>query len=222
VGGDPGIETVLLRVREAQDAELPAGFARGPTIVCGSTWPADEAQLLPALRAVLTAMPAARVVLAPHEPRLPRLAGLESALREWGVARLTTVEAGLPTPAAEPRVVLVDSVGRLAGLYRAGALAYVGGAFSTGVHNVAEPAAAGLPVLFGPRHGNSAVAGDLLAEGSAIAVESADALRTQLMGLLNDPQRCAKLGAQARALIEARAGAAQANFDALAALGPQL
>jgi 3-deoxy-D-manno-octulosonic-acid transferase len=221
-GGDPGIETVLLRVREAQDAPLPAGFARNPALVCGSTWPADEVHLLPALRAALTAVAAARVVLAPHEPTEPRLRELEAALRRFGVARLSAVEAGLPSGAPEPRVILVDGVGRLAGLYRMGKLAYVGGAFSTGVHNVAEPAAAGLPVLCGPRHGNSPVAADLLADGCAVAVANGDALGAALLGLLDDPERCARLGAQARALIVARAGAAQRNFDALAALVPQL
>lgn len=222
VGGDPGIETVLLRVREAQDATLPPEFAGGATIVCGSTWPADEAHLLPALRTVLTALPSARLVLAPHEPTEPRLRELTVALGPFGVARLSDMERGVPVGEPVPRVVLVDSVGRLAGLYRAGTLAYVGGAFSTGVHNVAEPAAAGLVALFGPRHGNSAVAADLLGQGCALSAESSEALSRQMLALLNDPERCAKLGAQARTLIEARAGAAQQNFDALAALVPLL
>ncbi len=221
VGGDPGIETVLLRVREAQDATLPPQFSHGASIVCGSTWPADEAHLLPALRTVLTAQPATRVVLAPHEPTEPRLRDLATALEPFGVARLSVVELGEPV-AAPVRVVLVDSVGRLAGLYRVGALAYVGGAFSTGVHNVAEPAAAGLPTLFGPRHGNSAVAGDLLRQGCAWSAGSADQVSSHLLALLKDREHCARLGAQARALVEARAGAAQQAFDALAGLVPLL
>jgi 3-deoxy-D-manno-octulosonic-acid transferase len=222
VGGDPGAETVLLRVREARAAPLPPGFAGQPVIVCGSTWPADESHLLPALQRVLAALPTARAVIAPHEPSAARLGALESALQAHGTVRLSTLEAAPRAVAGTDRVLLVDGVGRLAGLYRAGRVAYVGGAFSTGVHNVAEPAAAGLPVLFGPRHANSAAAADLLAEGCAFAVTGAPSIEAALLDLLRDAGRCATLGARARVRIEARAGAAQANYDALAALVPRL
>jgi 3-deoxy-D-manno-octulosonic-acid transferase len=66
---------------------------------------------------------------------------------------------------ASERVVLVDSVGVLAEIYRAGHLAYVGGSFTTGVHNTMEPAVAGMPVLFGPRIQNAEEAGVLVRQG---------------------------------------------------------
>ena len=109
-------------------------------------------------------------------------------------------------------MVLVDSVGRLASLYAAGHLAYVGGGFSTGVHNVAEPAAAGLPVLFGPRNGNSAVAQMLLSEGAAFAVEDAGSLGLTLLPLLADAGRTAELGARARARVTEMGGAAERAY----------
>jgi 3-deoxy-D-manno-octulosonic-acid transferase len=213
VGGDPGIETVLNRVREAQDAQLPPSFARHPVIVCGSTWPADGVHLFPALGAVWAIAPDTRIVIAPHEPSDAALHTLEDQFHAQGTVRLSAL-GNRPTD-TDAKVILVDTVGRLAGLYRAGTLAYVGGAFSTGVHNVAEPAAAGLPVCFGPRHGNSAVAQDLIASGAGFSVDSADALAAALLGLLNDRERCATVGARARQLVEARSGAAQAAFDGL-------
>lgn len=220
LGGDPGLETVLNRVREAQDVALPAGFAGQPVIVCGSTWPADEVHLLPALLAVLERLPAVCVVLAPHEPEETHLRGLEARLHAHGVVRLSHVAQGAIQGDSRPRVVLVDWIGVLAGLYRAGRVAYVGGGFSTGVHNLAEPAAAGLPVLFGPRHGNSPVAADLAATGAGIPVNHAADIEAVLSALLADPVRCDRLGTHGRALIEARAGAAQAIFDALKSLVP--
>jgi len=222
VGGDPGIETVLNRVREAQDAELPPVFARSPVIVCGSTWPADEAHLLPGLAALLTAKPDVCIVIAPHEPSPPRLADLEARLKEFGVARLSAIMLGADAAPMKPRVILVDSVGRLAGLYRVGRVAYVGGGFSTGVHNVAEPAAVGVPVMFGPRHANSAVATDLARQGAGMPVSNAADIEAALIGLLNDADRCARLGARGRSMIEDRAGAAQVTFDALKSLVPNL
>ncbi|MCH8882147.1 MAG: hypothetical protein IIA41_01460 [SAR324 cluster bacterium] len=223
-GGDPGIETALTRVREAVPAELPPDFtARAGTIlVVGSSWSADEAHLLPVLREALNRIGALRCIVAPHEPTEAHLTALETALGPWGTVRLSAgaQTGGEPRAGAPPRVVLVDSVGRLASLYSAGHLAYVGGGFSTGVHNVAEPAAAGLPVLFGPRNGNSAVAQELLAEGAAFAVEDAGSLGLTLLPLLADAARTAELGARAQALVTEMGGAAELAYRRIRAALP--
>ena len=218
VGGDPGIETVFQRLAEVPAAALPAALTRGegPVLVIGSSWPADERRWLPAVVAALAAHPALRVVVAPHEPTEPHLAALEAALAAFGPRRLSAAAE------AAARVWLVDSVGKLAALYQAGSLAYVGGGFSTGVHNVAEPAAAGLPVLFGPRHGKSAMAQALLAAGAATAVTDAAGLRAARADALADPERCAARGRTARDTVTAEAGAAARCFEALRAAIPAI
>ena len=227
-GGDPGIETALARVREAAPAELPPDFAAraGIILVVGSSWPADEAHLLPVLREALERIGALRCIVAPHEPTEAHLTTLETALGPWGTVRLSAGaqsvgESGGESSGGAPlRVVLVDSVGRLASLYSAGHLAYVGGGFSTGVHNVAEPAAAGLPILFGPRNGNSAVAQELLSEGAAFAVEDAGSLGLTLLPLLGDAARTAELGARAQALVTEMGGAAERAYGRIRAAVP--
>jgi 3-deoxy-D-manno-octulosonic-acid transferase len=202
VAGDPGIETVLARLNEAPPPARPAGWD-GPVWVAGSSWPADEQVYLPVLLEAMGEFPGLRAVLAPHEPADEHLAALERALERVGTLRLSAWEAregGKQQETGEPapRVLLVDSVGRLSSLYRLGSVSYVGGAFGTGVHNVAEPAACGMPVLFGPRHGNSAMAGLLLQAGAAHAVTDAASLRAALWPWLEDEQRRAELGGLAR------------------------
>jgi len=218
-------------VEEAPLPPYPSATADAPILVAGSTWPPDEALLREALRSVWPQIPALRLVIAPHEPTEAHLAGLERAWADAGPCRLSQWEqngaAGSsperPSPAAAPpRVLLVDRVGRLAGLYRLGTLAFVGGAFTSGVHNVAEPAAAGLPVLFGPRFQNSAAAKALLGAGLAQAVTDAKSLDAALLGLLKTPQRCVSLGRQARAQIESMASAAQTCWQALVGCVPAL
>lgn len=233
VGGDPGMETVLRRLDEAPPIEGPVAPPRaaaaatgdtvpgtGPVLVAGSTWPPDEALLREAWREVAPRIPGLRLVIAPHEPTAERLAALEAAWADVGTVRLSHWERDGGAPL--PPVLLVDPVGRLAGLYRLGTLAYVGGAFTTGVHNVAEPAAAGLPVLFGPRFHNSAPAQELLEAELAQAVTDAKGLAAALLALLKTPDRCARLGHRARARIESMAAAAQTSWDALAACVPAL
>jgi len=220
LGGDPGMETVLRRLDEAPLPAYPAGTAVAPVLIAGSTWPPDEALLLGAVRSVRGPFPGLRIILAPHEPTDERLTALESVWRDLGTVRLSQMEAARPD--AMPPVLLVDRIGRLAGLYRFGTLAYVGGAFTTGVHNVAEPAAAGLPVLFGPRYHNSAAAGLLLEAGLAFSVLDAAALASAVLDLLKTPDRCVTVGRQARTRIEQMASAAQTSWDAIAACVPAL
>jgi 3-deoxy-D-manno-octulosonic-acid transferase len=214
IAGDPGIETVLQRVREAPPLDLPPEFSsqHGPVLVGGSLWPADERHLLPVLREALANLPELRAILAPHEPDESHLAALEAALAEWHPVRLSRESTASN---ATCRVLLVDSIGKLASLYAAGTVAYVGGAFTTGVHNVAEPAAAGLPVLFGPRHANSAVAQALLEAGVAFAIEDAGELGLMLLPLLSEPEHTRALGEQARAVVERMGGAAERCFNVL-------
>src|SRR5690606_41020031 len=118
-----------------------------------------------------------QVVIAPHEPTPEHVRGLLARLRAdgWDAATLGEVEAAGRVD--EGGAVVVDRVGVLAQLYTAASVAYVGGGFhDKGLHSVLEPAAAAVPVSFGPRHGNAQAAGDLLAAGAAGMAPGAGAL----------------------------------------------
>jgi len=121
------------------------------TLVAGSTWPTDDARLLPAWarlsRRHSTARP--RLVIAPHEPTAAHLAPIE----RWAAAEGLRAERLGGPHAADADVVVVDRVGVLGDLYALADVAFVGGGFhAAGLHSVLEPAAFGAPVLFGPRH----------------------------------------------------------------------
>ncbi|MHB8079983.1 MAG: hypothetical protein ACYDIE_12105, partial [Candidatus Krumholzibacteriia bacterium] len=122
--------------------------------------------------------------------------------------RLSNLAPGAgPGAATTARCVLVDSVGVLAEIYRAGALAYVGGSFTTGVHNTLEPAVASLPVLFGPVIHNAVEAGILVAHGAGQVVRRPAVAVAAAAQLLADPARLAAAGAAARAVVLAQRGA---------------
>ena len=243
VAGDPGIETVLARLGEAPPPDAVRNWtgAETPVLVAGSTWPADEQALLPALATALAKHPRLRAVVAPHEPTEAALRALEGLLATGSAGhraggstgaggtadtvrlsqlRLSELEKGRGGSGA--RVLLVDSVGQLASLYALATVAYVGGGFTSGVHNVAEPAACGAPVLFGPRMRNSAIAGLLLEAGAAQIVDGAEALAAALLAWLEDDARRAELGAKARKLVQAQAGAAQRCFEVIVETVPGL
>jgi 3-deoxy-D-manno-octulosonic-acid transferase len=211
VMGDARFDQVWARAAAVDRTSLLlaplAGFA-GVTLVAGSTWPPDEEQLLPAVRSVIDAGHPLRLVLVPHEPTPAHLAAAEARLDALGLrhARLAAVLTG----AAVPDVVVVDRVGVLGDLYAAADLAYVGGGFGTaGLHSVLEPAAFGVPVLFGPRHANAREAAELIALGGAVVAADGAALRETLAALASDAADRARGGAIAREYVRAGLGAAE-------------
>ncbi|TBR24747.1 3-deoxy-D-manno-octulosonic acid transferase, partial [bacterium] len=130
---------------KARVAEL---FGKSPCWTAGSTRPGEEELVLEAHRAAAAQVPGLRLILAPRHPE--RSGDVAALLRRGGIPFARWSE---PLPfSSEPQVLLVDAMGALPGLYPAGLAAFVGGTLveGSGGHNVIEPAAAGVPVLFGP------------------------------------------------------------------------
>ncbi len=202
VTGDTRFDRVMERwqQRAASTFTLPAG---GSTLIAGSTWPPDEERLLPALERLLRDDARLRAVLVPHEPTPAHT----EPLRRWAAQT------------DDARVTVVDVVGVLAEAYRYADVVYVGGAFTTGVHSVIEPAIAGVPVVFGPRHDNSFEAIQLVERGAARAIRTADEAYAALGSWLGDESARKTAGAAARAYVDSQLGATE---KCMAALKPYL
>jgi 3-deoxy-D-manno-octulosonic-acid transferase len=218
--GDPRFDSAAARVAAVSPDDPLLRFGRGaPTLVAGSTWPADEAVLLAAFSAVCARRPDARLILAPHEPTADHLAAVERRASGAGLPMPTRLGAADgPAP-----LLLVDRVGVLAALYGAGTMAYVGGGFGgAGLHSVLEPAAWALPVAFGPRWRQSRDAELLLQARGAAALESRSTAvaGAELAGLwegwiADDTERAAQ-GRRAGEVVKAGLGAARRSAEWLA------
>jgi 3-deoxy-D-manno-octulosonic-acid transferase len=211
VTGDTRYDQVWRRAQLATEtAPWLSRFRETPriTLVAGSTWPADEAVLLPAWRELVSRWPGAfRLIIAPHEPTNAHLAPIES-WASFSALRCARLDAANDTDAD---VVLVDRVGVLGDLYAVADVAYVGGGFhAAGLHSVIEPAAFGVPVLFGPQHLASRDAALLLQDGGAQTVDDVAQLASVLTAWIDpaDPTRRRAAGAKARARVEGGVGAA--------------
>ncbi len=211
VTGDTRYDQVWARAGAVtQSAPWLARFRDAPrvTLVAGSTWPADEAILLPAWRELTARFPAAlRLIIAPHEPTAAHLAPIESWAAQQKL-RCTRLDAAGDTTAD---VVLVDRVGVLGDLYGVADVAFVGGGFhSAGLHSVLEPAAFGAPVIFGPQFRNSRDADLLLADSAARSVSSTAELLDVLTAWLSPTDSSARdtAGQRAHARVQHGLGAA--------------
>ena len=211
--GDTRFDQVCRRI-DASTMKLPRCIAASGRswIVAGSTWPRDEELVIPGFAELGRAHPDTGLIIAPHEPTPKRLDEIRGALDRAGLPFRLLSSLRDESPLAE-RVVVADGVGYLAELYRAGAIAYVGGSFTTGVHNVMEPAVLGLPVFFGPRIDNSFEARELVRLEAAAVLNTADDLPRAFGALLSDRTRLAAKGAIAGRFIRNHCGAASRCVD---------
>lgn len=212
VTGDTRYDQAWERAHRApRNTELVAALrAARPTVVAGSTWPADERALLPAWEQVRARVPDARLVVAPHEPHASHLARVERWAQSHGLR-----VAQIDDPAAiDADVVLVDRMGVLADLYAIATAAYVGGGFhAAGLHSLVEPAVFRVPTVIGPERAASRDARLMLAAGGVVGVADATALATALTRLLTDPGDRAARGEAMGSVVAAELGAAERSFE---------
>jgi len=208
VTGDAAFDQALATAdagRKSGAKVLPERTPGRIRLLGGSTWPPDEDVLLEVAREI---GPRLELVLVPHEPSPAAVERIAERCRSaWGcdprlLSELTRMPEGDP-----PGPLVVDAVGLLAGLYLEADLALVGGAFdATGLHSVIEPAAAGIPVLFGPVY-DRREAEDLLARNAALVVTRQDAVEL-IRELVDDPVRMQMMGSAARVYAEESGNAA--------------
>jgi 3-deoxy-D-manno-octulosonic-acid transferase len=191
-----------------------------PVIVAGSTMKGEEVAVLRAFRRVRSTAPNALLVLAPRNPE--RFGEAEQLSRQegWKVSKRSDLAID-----AEPRVdvVVLDTIGELATIYQIATVVFVGGSLvATGGHNVLEPAVFGKPIVFGPHMENFLeIAEAFVSNGAGVQLAGEEELDETFRLLMSDPVRRARLGAAARALVEANRGANEKSVTVLSQLLPQ-
>ena len=151
-----------------------------------------------------TAPEGMKFVIAPHETHESRVASLMEKLPLKAERYTKATEA-----VGEARVLVVDTIGLLSGLYRYAKIAYVGGGFGVGIHNTLEPATFGIPVIFGPNHKKFNEALRLKEIGAGFAVDSSDAYKRVMETLTTDESVRAGAGQAADAYCRDMRGATE-------------
>ena len=180
--GDTRVDRVLEVARTVSSMPELANMPEFD-LVAGSTWPEDEKVL-----ARLLNSQGISALIAPHDVRERRIQQLVKLLgSRKPLMRLS--ELLVSPPKVYPDIVVVDSIGLLSGLYTKGKIAYVGGGFGQGIHNILEPAAHLKPVLFGPRYKKFREAHNLIRLGAAFPVQTAEECFTTATRLLEKSVR---------------------------------
>ena len=168
-------------------------------LVAGSSWQPDEDILLD----YVNRHPDLRLVIAPHVVNDAHIQEIEQKLTtpalRYSQATLENVD--------DYRVLIIDGYGLLSSIYRYATVAYVGGGFGVGIHNVPEAAVYGIPVIIGPNHQRFAEAVALIANGGCKSIKNAEDFSVIMDDFLENPAHIAQAGSAAGDYIHQNAGA---------------
>ena len=202
LAGDTRFDRVHQIAEAAERDEMVETFLKGhdgKVIVAGSTWPPDE-ELIAGLRPSTSGL---RIILAPHVIGEEHLKQIEQLFpNSVRYSQLSTTHYPLPTK----DTLIIDNIGLLSKLYRYATVAYIGGGFGVGIHNILEAVTYGKPVLFGPNYHKFQEAHDIIARGGGFSHHDAASLQHNLAPLLNQPEAYRKASQACLDYMEANLG----------------
>ncbi len=204
-------DTRFDRVNEIAKLSSPIDFlaefkGNSKTLVVGSSWKEDMEVMLP----LINQDPGIRFIIAPHEINESSLKNMEDKIRLPSI-RYSNLNGSEPK---DYKVLIIDNVGMLSKLYYYGEVAYIGGGFRQGLHNILEATAFGLPVIFGNRNYRKfKEARDLIEEGGAFAVNDTKEFQKVTHQLLDNDETLGKASGICKDFIQKRTGASQKILD---------
>ncbi|MFI5164779.1 MAG: 3-deoxy-D-manno-octulosonic acid transferase, partial [Bacteroidia bacterium] len=216
ITGDTRFDRVIQIASEAKAIEKVQQFKNGKEIfVAGSTWHEDNLLLVDVIKELKDRL---KIIIVPHEIGHRHIGELEYLLIEK--AGLKPDDISIYTDEKESfaaaKVLIVDTVGLLSSVYRYGEIAYVGGGFGKGIHNILEAAVYGMPVFFGPAYEKFNEAQELIDAGAAYSIKSSAQLTNHLQVFLGKKEEHQKSSVAAKTYISKNGGATRKILDYLA------
>ncbi len=204
VSGDTRFDRVIQLSNESISFPIVEQF-KGDSflLMAGSTWQPDEK----IIRYLLDNSKADfKVVIAPHLIDKEHIADIQERFRNYDPVLYSEVA---DINLKKSRVLIIDSIGMLAQLYRYADIAYVGGGFGVGIHNLLEASTYGIPVLFGPNYKRFREAIELKDNGGGFPVENSEEGLVVFEKLIQDKNAYIKSADIARQYVHKNAGATQ-------------
>ncbi|WP_134091440.1 3-deoxy-D-manno-octulosonic acid transferase [Olivibacter sp. XZL3] len=208
--GDTRFDRVAHLSRHKRTIDVVSRFVGGhKVLVAGSTWLPDE-ELIMSLRQIY---PEWKIIIAPHMIDAPHLDEIDSRFKNS--VRYSTLNSSVRPPNdTDAFVLIIDNIGMLSYLYSYADIAYVGGGFGVGIHNILEAATYGVPVIFGPHYHKFQEAKDLVATKAAFSVHNLQDF-VAVFERLQEVEVRQEAGKRAFAYVQQQAGATDKILDYL-------
>ena len=203
VSGDTRFDRVYAITQQSKDLPLIEKFAKNNlVIVAGSTWKPDEDILIKYFNESNTRF---KLIIAPHEihkeniNRIIKSVSKEKVVMKYSEANEENV--------SNTDVLIIDSIGLLSSIYKYGQIAYIGGGFGKGIHNILEAATFGMPIIFGPVYEKFREAVDLIKLGGSSSISNYDELRKKLNSLIENKENIVLMGKISSEFVNDKKGA---------------
>lgn len=205
VEGDTRFDRVLDVQKQAKPIPLIEQFIKNEagekqfTLIAGSSWPQDEEFIIQ----YFNEHPEMKLIIAPHEIDRGHLLDIHSKLKRPSVRLSEADEQHI----AGKDCLIIDSFGLLSSIYRYGDIAYIGGGFGKGIHNILEAAVYAIPVVFGSKYQKFKEAKDIIAIGGGFSVSNGEAFQEKMDELLTYHHLLLSAGQAAGNFVKNNAGA---------------
>jgi len=176
-------------------------------LVLGSVWDTDISLILDPIINRIKESTKLSIIIVPHEPEDKILNLIESKFAEANIGFVRS--SNIISDNDRINAIVIDEIGYLAGLYKFAHIAYMGGGFGPGIHNVMEPAVYGVPVIHGPRLNSSETVEFLDDSGGGYLVETQEQFNSIFIKLIADEEFREKSGLAAENVVIERAGATE-------------
>ena len=201
LSGDTRFDRVYQLSKNSRDYLGIELFKQNKSVmIAGSTWEKDDEIII---RFINQCSEDYKFILAPHEINKKKIYSLLSQI-EGSVVRFTDADTSFFPKA---KVMIIDTIGHLSSVYKYGDVAYIGGGFGKGIHNILEAATYGLPVIFGPNYMKFREAKDLLKLGGAFSIENYEEFFKISEKLFSVESFQAKTSQIAKSYVEKKVGA---------------
>lgn len=201
VSGDTRFDRVNSIAAQPKHFPLVQAFKEGKQIfLAGSTWPEDEEVLFPWMQKSGDHI---RYIIAPHEVHEERITAI---IEKAGVPVLRFSQMN-DTPDPSVKLILIDTIGQLSSLYQYADIAFIGGGFNKGIHNILEAATFGLPIIIGPNYHKFLEAKELTGLQGAFSINTQDELEKIAVTLLMNKKKLDKCGNICRQYVRDHTGA---------------
>ena len=202
VTGDTRFDRVLEIRSQAKELPLIEQFSKEKfTLIAGSSWPKDEEIFID----YINRHPEMKLIIAPHEIHEEHIQFILSRLNRTTIRYTQADEKNIQ----KADCIIIDCFGLLSSIYRYGQVAYVGGGFGAGIHNVPEAAVYSIPVIFGPNHKKFKEAKELIIAGGGFSISKSEDFKLVMDRLLKNKEFLSKAGITAGQYIQNNSGASK-------------
>ncbi|MGZ4056080.1 MAG: 3-deoxy-D-manno-octulosonic acid transferase [Bacteroidia bacterium] len=205
--GDTRFDRVFEISKNIKSIPLIQQFKQNSDVfIAGSSWAEDE-KIISSLKSE-----GLKLIIVPHEVDEKHI---QLIIRQFSFSKTLRFSQANENNVKDAQILIIDNIGMLSSIYQYGTIAYIGGGFGKGIHNILEAATFGLPVIFGPNYQKFSEAKELIHLGGAFSIKDVSEFK-KTIELLEDKTVLQTASHIAKYYVSSRIGASDKILSSIA------